>query len=522
LAYRASGRGGQHVAETRVDLRHLLEDIRDSYPCPVEEAILSELIANSLDSGCSRIDIMVESEQHRLTIVDNGESMTPKQFEQYHDIASTTKIRGKGIGFAGVGAKLALLVCGEVLTEARRPRRCLASRWWLESDYRAPWEDMASAGIVSGDKGTGVRLHFGREARSVLLSADSVCEIIERHFYPLLDHEFAKVLCQIYPEGVAVTVNGERITVPQVDTKEAQYFVVRRGRRRKPTGIGFLVKSARRLPEDHRGLAISTFGKVIKRGWEWLGVTPRNPGLLTGIVEVPELVQCLTTNKCDFMRDPNSLQKYYKYRKGIQDAVMAVLDDFGERRQPEARPDRSLRRLQREIEGVVAEILPEFPELVPLFGRKPAGAGAQRAATREDGDIMVGESCEPDACTASGGEIPGTAEAESLLEKAPNGSAPERDGWVGEPGARRGPRRRRPGLMIGFDSETGGDEMAWLRGNTLYINALHPAYKRVQGTGMVGLYITFAVATTLSAHVETGRAPLDLMQRFMAAWGEMA
>lgn len=74
--------------------------------------------------------------------------------------------------------------------------------------------------------------------------------------------------------------------------------------------------------------------------------------------------------------------------------------------------------------------------------------------------------------------------------------------------------------MIGFDTETGGDNLAWLRGETLYINALHPAYKRVHGTSLANLYITFAVATTLSVHVEADRAPLDLMQRFMAAWGE--
>ena len=507
------------MAETRVDLRHLLEDIRDSYPCPAEEAILSELVANSLDSGCSRIDIMVEPEQHRLTFVDNGESMTPKQFEQYHDIASTTKVRGKGIGFAGVGAKLALLVCREVLTEARRPRRCLASRWWLESNHRAPWEETASLGIVPGDKGTGVRLHFGAGAASVLLSADSVGRIIQKYFYPLLDHEFAKVLCHIYPGGVVITVNGERVTVPQITAKAAQYFVVRRGRHKKPMGIGFLVKSSRRLPEDRRGLAISTFGKVIKRGWEWLGITPMNPGVLTGVVEVPELVQCLTTTKCDFMRDPNSLKKYYKYRKGIQDAVAGVLEDFGEKREAQVRPDRTIRKLQKEIDGVVAEILPEFPELAPLFGRKRPGPGERRLIVDEGGEIVAGgtDGSMGDESAPDNGEG-----VEDKLEGALDVSHLEPPGGPGESAPRREPRRRRPGIMIGFDTETGGDNLAWLRGNTLYINALHPAYKRVHGTSLAGLYVTFAVATTLSAHVEAGRAPMDLMQRFMAAWGEMA
>jgi hypothetical protein len=82
-------------------------------------------------------------------------------------------------------------------------------------------------------------------------------------------------------------------------------------------------------------------------------------------------------------------------------------------------------------------------------------------------------------------------------------------------------RRKRPGLLIGFDDETGGDDIGWLRGSTLYVNALHPAYKRIQSSGDVDLYVTFAVASTLSAHVQKERPPLEFVQRFLAAWGAM-
>lgn len=39
--------------ETRINLRHLLEDIRDGYALPIEEVIVTELTANALDSGAS-------------------------------------------------------------------------------------------------------------------------------------------------------------------------------------------------------------------------------------------------------------------------------------------------------------------------------------------------------------------------------------------------------------------------------------------------------------------------------------
>lgn len=46
------------MGETRVDLQHLLEDLRDAYPGSIEETIFTEIMANSLDSGAAAIRIM--------------------------------------------------------------------------------------------------------------------------------------------------------------------------------------------------------------------------------------------------------------------------------------------------------------------------------------------------------------------------------------------------------------------------------------------------------------------------------
>ena len=66
--------------------------------------------------------------------------------------------------------------------------------------------------------------------------------------------------------------------------------MIRLGRKRRPAGAGYLVRDAAPLPEDLRGIAISTFGKVIKRGWDWLGLTPGAPEYVGGLIEVPALV----------------------------------------------------------------------------------------------------------------------------------------------------------------------------------------------------------------------------------------
>ena len=71
--------------------------------------------------------------------------MRRRDLARYHDIAASTKTRGEGIGFAGVGIKMALLVCREVLTETRQRGKHVATTWALASRHRAPWKWVSAA-----------------------------------------------------------------------------------------------------------------------------------------------------------------------------------------------------------------------------------------------------------------------------------------------------------------------------------------------------------------------------------------
>ncbi len=145
------------MGETRVDLLHLLEDLRDAYPGALEETILTEIVANSLDSGASRIVLEANPLEKTLMVKDNGSGMQRKELARYHDVASSTKRRGQGIGFAGVGIKLGLLVCEEVMTETRRGHTHISTTWNLSSRHRAPWKWVTPIGMVV-EQGTAVRL----------------------------------------------------------------------------------------------------------------------------------------------------------------------------------------------------------------------------------------------------------------------------------------------------------------------------------------------------------------------------
>lgn len=172
------------MGETRVDLQHLLEDLRDAYTGSLEETILTEVIANALDSGATRIRLLTEAANATLTIIDDGRGMQRRELARCHDVAASPKKRGEGIGFAGVGIKLGLLVSREVITETRRGATHVATRWCLAVRHRAPWKWMPPPGLAT-TRGTAVRLvltnqlsplldaGYGRRPSSVISSRSS-------------------------------------------------------------------------------------------------------------------------------------------------------------------------------------------------------------------------------------------------------------------------------------------------------------------------------------------------------------
>jgi HSP90 family molecular chaperone len=197
------------MGETRVDLLHLLEDLRDAYPGSLEETILTEIMANALDSGASLISFASDPAQSTMTVVDNGSGMQRRELARFHDIAASNKIRGQGIGFAGVGIKLGLLVCDEVLTETRRGKNHVASSWHMASRHRAPWKWTAPAALVA-ERGTAVRLKLSNPL-SPLLDPGFLEVTLRRHFEPLFDPAFDEFLAAHYPKGIAMQINGRRL-----------------------------------------------------------------------------------------------------------------------------------------------------------------------------------------------------------------------------------------------------------------------------------------------------------------------
>ncbi len=519
------------VGETRVDLQHLLEDLRDAYSGSLEESIITEVVANALDAGATTISISVNPVAATLTIVDDGRGMQRPELGRYHDIAASSKRRGEGIGFAGVGLKLGLLMSREVLTETRRGRSHVATRWSLSSRHRAPWKWVPPPGLVAA-RGTAVRLTLTNPL-SALLDAGFLEETLRRQFEPLFEPAFEAILQRHYGHPVAIDIEGRRLTRAPNAAEAIVPVSIRLARKRLPSATGYLARHRTPLPADRAGIAVSTFGKVIKRGWDWLGLAPAAAESITGLVEVPDLAECLTLNKNDFLRTGPRGATYLAYRKALQEVISRQLAAWGDERGDVPAPPRPS-RLDRDLERVLEDLANEFPLLHSLVERRQGG---QKRLPMPDGSrddalhpllsLTRRADATPDEDASAG--APGAA------SESPQPAPPPEDTSRPEPGDATEPRhavettlpgssatrhRARYGLTLQFEDRPDDDEPGRLVDNTIWVNQRHPAFERASSSRSLGYHMALTVALALAPLAVTPSEEHLFVTRFLAEWGQ--
>ena len=518
------------MGETRVDLVHLLEDLRDAYPGSLDETILTEIVANALDSGARTLTFVPDPAAATLAAIDDGSGMSKQQISRYHDLATTSKRRGKGIGFAGVGIKLGLLACDQVVTETRRGRQHVATSWRLSSRSRAPWQWTEPPHLVEGT-GTAVMLRLSNPL-SQLLDPGFIEATVLRQFQPLFEPEFIDILEPSYPDGLTIAI-GERGIVGRIGTGERVPLTLRLGRQRKPSAVGYLARHDAALPEQDRGLAISTLGKVIRRGWDWLGISPADGDRIEGLIEVPALAEALTLNKGDFLRTGPRGALFLSYRKAIQEIVSGVLSDWGERPESRRLPSRT-RPIERDLDRVLGELAADYPLLATLAERRSGGqkrlplGDARRAGGGPWGGELPLAAGSDDADAGSEGDQPGSppatgrADPEDRPEAAPS---PGREAVRGDqdvhvPGPPKRKKRARLALQVRFESLPGDDRLGRLIESTVWVNDAHPAYRRAVASRAEGYHLAVTVAFALARHAVEPRQAQDFVDAFLARWGE--
>jgi hypothetical protein len=477
--------------------------------------------------------------------------MQRRDLARYHNVAASTKARGEGIGFAGVGIKLGLLVSSEVVTETRRGATHVATRWHLASRYRAPWKWIPPPGLT-GPRGTAVRLSLTNPL-SPLLDAGYLEEAVRRHFEPLLDPAYDDLLRRHYAQGIVFEIDGQPLPRAAAAARDRVTIPIRIGRRRIPSAVATLERTSGSWPEDRDGIAISTFGKVIKRGWDWLGLSPATPARVSGLVEAPDLAACLTLSKNDFIRTGPRGATYLAYRKAIQEIVSRQLSAWGDSRDADPRP-RTV-RLERDLERVLEDLADDFPllrslvdhraggqkrlplpgkgrEQVPgaLFADLPSEDGSAGAGATSPANGVVIDEDEP----APGEDVPAVEPqppGPPAGEHEPPAPPPHAPGTREEPPidlptalgmSGTVPGRRRParyGLLLQFEARPEDPELGRLVDSTIWINEVHPAYARAVASRSAGYHIALSVALALAPLAVGASDEHAFITQFLAHWG---
>jgi hypothetical protein len=455
--------------------------------------------------------------------------MTRRELSRYHDLATSTKRRGSGIGFAGVGIKLGLLACEEVITETKRGRQHLATSWRLSQRGRAPWSWIEPPQMLEDD-GTAVLLRLSN-ALSQLLDPGFVEAMVLRQFQPLFEPEFLDILASAYPAGFTVVIN-DRVIVGPIRGAARHAIEIRIGRQRKASGVGYLSHHDEALPEPERGMAISTRGKVIRRGWDWIGITPAEPDRVEGLIEVPALAEALTLNKGDFLRHGQRGALFLSYRKAVQEAVSARFSAWGAAA-PAAKRARRTRPLERDIRRILGDLADEYPLLSTLVERH--AGGQRRLALGEELHVTPGGTTAPATDVEDAEAVaPETApeEGETRTEdRAGDGSdvqAPDAADGIRDSRAapvqlpsKRG-RRKPATLSLRIQFESLPDELALGRliESTVWVNDAHPAFRRAVASRAEGYHIALSVAAALAPLTAEPARTQEFVNTFLARWGE--
>ncbi len=381
------------------------------------------------------------------------------------------------------------------------------------------------------DHGTAVQLKL-HNALSPLLDEGYLEGTLRRQYQPLLESAFDEMLVAHYPKGFRFEVNGRVLEHQPIHGSEVSTLAICLARKRKPAAVGYLARSESPFPDDQRGLAISTFGKVIKRGWDWLGVTPVAPDRMAGMIEAPALAAALTLNKGDFVRVGTRGALYLGYRKAIQEAVSRQLVHWGDVRESGDRAGRrAVRPMERDLETVLVDLAEEFPLLASLVERRAGGQKrlpiGQSSAT-EDGQgflaasVMSGTAAVEDVVTPPEAaqdpdEVPQPAES---TQREANPQAESSPGVAVVPGPRGRSRPGHYGLSIRFESHEGDPDLGCLIESTVVVNDAHPAYRRAVASRSEGYHIALAVALALARLAVPPAEEHEFVTAFLARWGE--
>ncbi|MEM0054502.1 MAG: ATP-binding protein [Thermoproteota archaeon] len=335
------------------DTEGTLRNFIDAYEMAKEDEpaiILIEGIANSIDAHATDIQISLRQRQDGrgvLKISDNGDGMTEKILkDNYHkfSVSSKEKSEGNGIGFAGVGAKLALYfdkdtqIRTTTKSEAEEQVLCTLMEWnkasgKLEWNYIREYNSDKEF-LITRRHGTIYEVDLNKELWKFFQK--NLSDIIKKWYNPLLLGHYK----------INITVNGERMEPRQIRIKDSLSFSKLIKVYGEDVKLHFyILENDKDFDNDEKGINFIVYGKYIKTDKiNWGGrIKPEYEGKIYTLVEADGLATELAFNKQNFH---NRAKKYIETKKKCETELNIWLDSIGALRETtDLAPTKKMREL---------------------------------------------------------------------------------------------------------------------------------------------------------------------------------
>jgi hypothetical protein len=285
-----------------IDLFGALIAFLGTYTEEHEVVLVLEAISNAIDAGAKNVHIILEKLDGNFYIrfTDDGAGMSKDQFKNYHTVSFSTKQKGEGIGFAGVGAKIYLAADNgsEILTVTNGGfNRIFASRMYridrkiqYYSSLKLPVKEIIHTKEMreaSTKKGTTYQVKLTEEAYYYF----------RNHLVETLQQWFTYAMMRNSPNIYV----GDKMIEPFISGKEEKESI---NYKQKPIQCHFFY-DCKTLADENRHIIYTVFGKRIINevvDFEYRIVDSQRRRVCA-IVDVSILAKHLITNKEGFEKN---------------------------------------------------------------------------------------------------------------------------------------------------------------------------------------------------------------------------
>jgi len=445
------------------DWKKLIINFRDQFPYDPLTALIVETFANSIDAKATEIRIIIEKD--KFFIIDNGNGMDKYQFTQYHNIASLTKTKGEGIGFAGVGAKTFLDRAEYIITETKS-KNFIGASYWKFIEKIPEWKSIETSNKLNSN-GTYVEVKL----KDIDDKNKFNEEFVEN---ALLDNYNTILLGQYNVERVYVNNKLIEGWTPNKEDIEFKKKISPKIGDNYP--VLYLYKTKTKLPEKFQGISIVVHGKTVLTNF-WFNQYPSNGEYITGVSKSDYLIKILRTSKSDFDKT-SMVWKFYHNRVGS--VFGKWLQDIGAIEKPKTTSS-DLDKLYKDVESTINDVLktPEFNEITDKLFQNLISKQSPIKSTESNilGNIISGGQ-------TTRGTIGGSHQGGGIITI---GDDQNKEGIIednqGDTPIERIRRTIRGGISISYDDRPDNLYEGWIDplSQTIKINVAHPSWKIADG-----------------------------------------